>query len=359
MTKTPYNLVSDERLTQLCTWLSEQGYNTDRLSPMSADAGFRRYFRLQTDNGSLIAVDAPPEHEDTATFLKVAHRLHKGGLVTPQVLCYNLEKGFMLQSDLGALHLQDAASGEAAQRLYQEALQSLITIQSQVSSDTLPEYNAAFLQQELDLFPEWYLQKHLQYHCDSDTRQQLQQCFEWCIETALEQPQVFVHRDYHCRNLMVTPDNRIAIIDFQGALRGPATYDLVSLLRDAYIEWPAAFLEPLIETHRQSLGQLTGTEVDPGTYRRWFDLTGLQRHLKILGIFCRLHYRDGKSGYLDSIPLVYKHIQNVCNTYPELEALCRVLDDSSILTTTMAASCACDDVGNAKQQADQGVEPSQ
>lgn len=355
MTKTPYNLVSDERVTELCAWLAGQGYNTDRLSPMSADAGFRRYFRLQTDNGSLIAVDAPPDYEDTATFLKVARRLHKGGLATPQVLCYNLEKGFMLQSDLGALHLQDAAIGEAAQSLYQQALQSLITIQRHVSSDNLPEYNAAFLQQELDLFPEWYLQKHLQYQCDSDVRQQLQQCFDWCIEAALEQPQVFVHRDYHCRNLMVTPDNHLAIIDFQGALQGPATYDLVSLLRDAYIEWPDSFLEPLIETHRHSLEQLTGYEVDSTAYRRWFDLTGLQRHLKILGIFCRLHYRDGKSGYLQNIPLVYKHIQNVCSAYPELAALRRVLDDSSTRNTTMANSCAGDDAANKVRQSDLGV----
>lgn len=344
MTKSPYNFVSDERFQQLRSWLITHGYNTDSLTPLSADAGFRRYFRLQTDSGTLVAVDAPPEYEDTKTFLNVARRLSMTGLNTPDIHCYNLEKGFMLLSDLGSVHLQDIATPgniELAKPLYADALHSLIKMQGNTTTDGLPVYSAQFLRQELDLFPEWYLQKHLQYNCCADTSSQLQSCFDLCIDSAQEQPSVFVHRDYHCRNLMIQSNNDIAIIDFQGAMAGPITYDLVSLLRDAYVEWPETFIEPMLKEHYQSLqttqkktsltttvsGSTTSAlhannaKTSMATYRRWFDLMGLQRHLKILGIFCRLHYRDGKSHYLDNIPLVLKHIKTVCLNYPEFSAL--------------------------------------
>lgn len=334
MTKTPYNFVSDERFQQLRTWLIGQGYNTNNLIPLSADAGFRRYFRLQIDRGTLVAVDAPPEYEDTAAFLNVARRLNKTGLLTPEVHCYNLEKGFMLLSDLGSLHLQDTATPdniEIAQPLYNKALRALIQMQGNTATAGLPVYSAEFLRQELELFPQWYLQKHLQYNGNAKTKKQLQLCFDLCIDSAQEQPAVFVHRDYHCRNLMIQANNDIAIIDFQGAMLGSVTYDLVSLLRDAYVEWPESFIEPMLKMHYQSLqvtlsNTATGStasdkDMNMDTYRRWFDLMGLQRHLKILGIFCRLHYRDGKSHYLDNIPLVRKHVVAVCQNYPELSVL--------------------------------------
>ena len=334
MTKTPYNFVSDERFQLLGSWIGEQGYRFDTLTPMSADAGFRRYFRLQIDSETLIAVDAPPEYEDTARFVEIANTLHKSGLITPVVHCYNLENGFMLLSDLGSLHLQDCASPndtESAQPLYYEALLNLVKMQRNAPTDGLPVYTADFLRQELELFPQWYVRKHHQFKYNATTEKQLERCFDLCIDSALEQPSVFVHRDYHCRNLMIQPDRRIAIIDFQGALVGPVTYDLVSLLRDAYVEWPDPFIDSFLEMHYHSLpttkpinaetGKHTAADTCMRTYRRWFDLMGLQRHLKILGIFCRLHHRDRKSHYLDSIPLVRKHVESVCLNYPEFSVL--------------------------------------
>lgn len=332
MTNSPYNFVSDERLEQLKSWLAAQGYCADTLTPLSADAGFRRYFRLQTDSDTRIAVDAPPQYEDSESFINIANLLRKSGLLTPAVYCYNLEKGFMLLSDLGSQHLQDAATPadtRAAQPLYARALQTLIKIQRKAAAHTLPDYTADFLRQELALFPQWYLHKHLHYKCTTAEEKKLQRCFDYCIDSACEQPQVFVHRDYHCRNLMIQPDQEIAIIDFQGALHGPVTYDLVSLLRDAYVEWPDAFVQAHLDLHYQSLDATllqaeyahTGNPPTRQTYQKWFDLMGLQRHLKILGIFCRLHYRDGKSHYLDSIPLVRKHILNVCANYPDMSVI--------------------------------------
>jgi len=336
MTKTPYNFVSDERFQQLSAWLTEQGFSVDSLSPMSADAGFRRYFRLQIDGGTLVAVDAPPEHEDTASFLKVSNTLKNCGLITPHVHCYNLENGFMLLSDLGSLHLQDAATNDhikSAQSHYMVALQTLIRMQSDAPAVGLPVYTADFLMQELTLFPQWYLHRHLQNRCSSETKKQLKQCFDLCIDSALEQPQVFVHRDYHCRNLMIQSDGSMAIIDFQGAVKGPVTYDLVSLLKDAYVEWPESFLNPLLKLHHSTIHpqKVNHPQTAPSysTYRRWFDLMGLQRHLKILGLFCRLHYRDAKSHYLHNIPLVRKHVENVCLNYPEFSALHDLLLQSS------------------------------
>jgi len=273
MTKTPYNSVSDERLRQLCSWLNGQGYCADTLTPMSADAGFRRYFRLHIDGKSLIAVDAPPEHEDSESFVAIANRLHSSGLVTPKIHGYNLEKGFMLLSDLGSLHLQDAATPAdtaSAAPIYKKALLTLLKIQACTPADGLPEYSADFLRQELQIFTEWYLQRHLNHQCSNATNSLIERCFDLCIESAMEQPVVFVHRDYHCRNLMVQADNEIAIIDFQGALRGPVTYDLVSLLRDAYVEWPETFLAPLLEMHRRSLSELPcRLNVSTSTYRKW------------------------------------------------------------------------------------------
>jgi len=325
MTNSPYNTVSDERLRQLQLWLARQGYRADTLTPMSVDAGFRRYFRLPVEEGSLIAVDAPPQHEDTESFVAIANKLHNSGLITPVVHCYNLEKGYMLLSDLGSLHLQDAATPAdttTAAPLYKQAVLNLLKIQINTSTDGLAAYSADFLRQEIQLFPEWYLQAHLQHRLSPATRQHISRCFDLCIESAMEQPVVFVHRDYHCRNLMVQADQEIAVIDFQGALRGPITYDLVSLLRDAYVEWPETFLNPLLEMHRSSVATLLpGNNITAETYQKWFDLMGLQRHLKILGIFCRLQHRDGKSHYLDSIPLVRKYIETVCLKYSEFSVL--------------------------------------
>jgi len=253
----------------------------------------------------------------------------------------------MLLSDLGSVHLQDTATADNVERalpLYRKALATLIKMQASTPTEGLPIYSPDFLQQELQLFPEWYLQKHMRYTCNTTTKKQLQRCFDLCIESAKAQPEVFVHRDYHCRNLMIQSDDEIGIIDFQGAVYGPVTYDLVSLLRDAYVEWPASFIDPLLDIHRQSLKTLSSGAAYPSkdTYRRWFDLMGLQRHLKILGIFCRLHYRDGKSHYLNNIPLVRKHIESVCQHNPEFSAihdlLMEIPDDKATLYNTSSQS---------------------
>ncbi len=325
MTIIPYNSVNDDRLGQLLIWLKDNGVSSNCLIPASNDAGFRRYFRVKFNGNSLIAVDAPPERENTKQFIEIAKRLELGEIHTPKVHCYSLENGFMLIEDFGSSHLQALVNRSDTTRqntiegdsrtLYNRVLDTLITIQQNICASDLPHYDHDFLTLELGIFTEWYLQHHLNFHPTPDQKRTIDDAFDILVQSALEQPKVFVHRDYHSRNIMLTPENHIGVIDFQDAVCGPATYDPASLLRDAYLDWPIDFQISLMERHRYSLNPIP----DRAVYRRWFDLMGLQRHLKILGIFSRLHHRDEKSHYLKDLPLVRRHIFRVLDSYPELE----------------------------------------
>ena len=320
---------ADVRLQNLARWLQEDlSLSVRQIEPASADASFRRYFRVQAGGESLIAMDAPPDREDSAPFVRVARALDAMGVPVPAIRAMDLERGFLLLSDLGSTHLLGALrAGVAADAAYGPAADALLRMQcsGRAAAAELPPYDAALLAREMALFPDWFLQRHLRVTPDASTVTLLGTVAAALIESALSQPQVFVHRDFHSRNLMVTRDGGVGVIDFQDAVLGPVTYDLVSLYKDCYIEWPRADVVRWVESHRKALHG-SGFDVgDAEQFLRWFDLMGLQRHLKVLGIFARLWYRDGKRGYLADLPLVLRYVLQVTSAYPELATFDRYL----------------------------------
>jgi N-acetylmuramate 1-kinase len=299
------------------------------LESASSDASFRSYWRTVGREPSLIVMDAPPAHEDLGPWLDVAARLVRAGLQAPRVLAQDLEQGFLLLSDLGTQLLLPALDAASVDGLYGLCLDALQAMQTGIAADGLPDYDHARLRAEMELLPAWFIERHLGVTLDTAQRKIIDDCFEALAEAALAQPQVFVHRDFHSRNLMLDRDAggaaRLGIIDFQDAVRGPLTYDLVSLLRDCYIEWPDTRVQAWADTYRQRAQAAGLCDVTPQTFSRWFDLMGLQRHIKVLGIFCRLWYRDGKRGYLDDLPLVWRYTREVGQRHPETRGLVELL----------------------------------
>src|SRR5579863_3482493 len=313
---------SDSRLADLTRWVFEDlGFAGSQIAPASVDASFRRYFRVTRDADTYIAMDAPPEKENLEPFLKVARILLGIGLNVPVVLAQDRKRGFLLLSDLGKRqYLDELAAEGAAQRLYADALGALSAMQlaDPGAMGTLPHYDRAMLMREMELMPEWFLGRHLGLQISAAERGMLNRLFDALAHTALKQPVTFVHRDYHSRNLLVTTDNNPGILDFQDAVAGPVTYNLVSLLKDCYIAWPAPRVRNWALEYREKL--LTGgfaLGASEPEFIRWFDLVGLQRHIKVLGIFARLHYRDGKRQYLMDLPRVLRYTQDAAGEYPE------------------------------------------
>ncbi|TAN08956.1 MAG: aminoglycoside phosphotransferase [Rhodanobacteraceae bacterium] len=294
---------------------------TATIEPASADASARSYWRVRTAGGdSRVLMDAPPGAGDLGMWLDIDLRLRRAGLNAPEVFAADRAHGFLLLSDLGErayLSVLDAANADA---LYADALDALLTMQTHVSASGLPHFDEPFIVRELELMPRWFLERHLGIAVGCGEWDVIELAFRQLINNAVGQPQVFMHRDYHSRNLMQVAGLNPGIIDFQDAVLGPVTYDAVSLLRDCYIAWDDARVRGWAEGHRQRLlgaGALD-PRVDAARWQRWFDLTGLQRHLKVLGIFCRLWYRDGKRGYLKDLPLVWHYVHTVAARYPEL-----------------------------------------
>lgn len=324
------------RLQQLNQWLGSLPealkLNLSTLEPASNDASFRRYFRILTnrdDFPSLIIMDAPVDKEDLNPFINVAQLLSVAGLNVPQVLHINQTDGFLLLSDLGNTTYLSALNQNTANHLYQEANKALVSLQSKADMSKLPIYDEALLQKEMDLFPEWYLGKHLNYNLSPSETQSLSIVFQQLNQNILAQPQVFVHRDFHSRNLMVTPENNPGILDFQDAVKGPITYDLVSLYRDAYIYWEEEQqVDWVIRYWELARKANLPVHADFGDFYRDFEWMGLQRHLKVLGIFARLYHRDGKDGYLKDLPLVLEYTEKVAQRYIALKPLIRILDAS-------------------------------
>jgi N-acetylmuramate 1-kinase len=313
---------SDSRLTLLKQWVSEDlGFGGARIEPASADASFRRYFRLTRGADSYIVMDAPPEKEALEPFVSVARALIGIGLNVPVILARHTERGFLLLSDLGTRqYLEALEAGGDVDRLYADALDALVRLQVRGSeaAQALPPYDRAALRREMELLPEWFLTRHLQATVEAADRAMLDRLFEFLAQSALAQPAVFVHRDYHSRNLLITAESNPGIIDFQDAVRGAVTYDAVSLLKDCYIAWPRERVIEWLLGYRKSLeraGFAIGAD-DP-QFVRWFDLMGLQRHIKVLGIFSRLYYRDGKPGYLNDLPRVLDYAREAAARYPE------------------------------------------
>jgi aminoglycoside/choline kinase family phosphotransferase len=325
----------DPRRHALLAWLHSLpaafGLQPESLRPASSDASFRRYFRLDAAaayGGTLVAMDAPPEREDSRSFVRIARLFGEAGVTTPRILAEDLAGGFLLVSDLGpTTYLQALSAGARAQPLYTDALDSLVRIQAATCADALPPYDRTRLLTELRLFPDWYVARHLGSALDPDERGALERVFESLVGCALAQPAVYVHRDYHSRNLMRMDNGNPGVLDFQDALMGPATYDLASLLRDAYIEWPEEQqIDWAVRYWERARAARLPVPSDFAELWRTMEWVGLQRSLKILGIFARLYHRDGKDRYLADLPKVMRDARRAAERYPEFDALRRLLD---------------------------------
>jgi N-acetylmuramate 1-kinase len=326
----------DPRLHLLREWIGRLAdFDSAGIEVASADASFRRYFRVhRRDGGTCIAMDAPPGKEDLSTYLRVSALLEGCGVHVPRVFAADLTLGCALIEDLGATHMLTALrAGADATRLYGEALEVLAHLQlgGDAASLQLPPYDRAVLLREMQLLPEWYCRRHLGIEPTPAEAELLARTFEWLAQGALAQPQVFVHRDFHSRNLMVIGERSPGVIDFQDALRGPVGYDLVSVLKDCYIDWPRERVEAWVAQHRERLtaGGEAGRALTGESARQflaWFDLMGLQRHIKVLGIFARLYWRDGKTGYLGDLPRTLEYVRQAARLFPELAAFAGFVD---------------------------------
>jgi aminoglycoside/choline kinase family phosphotransferase len=322
-------LAADARHALIADWLrSALGLAVRSLEPASSDASFRRYFRAVVAGGSYIVMDAPADKEDVRPYLKVAALLAATGVHVPRVYAQDVERGLLLLEDLGATsYLARLQAGADPEPLYADALAALVKIQVAGECAPLAPYNRAELLRELSLMPEWFLTRHLGLALGPAEQALLSETFEFLIAEALAQPTVFVHRDYHARNLMVVAEANPGIIDFQDALAGPVGYDLVSLLKDCYIDWPRARVAGWVREYRARLARAGGPAgADDAEFLRWFDLIGVQRHVKVLGIFCRLWYRDGKPGYLGDLPRTLDYVRECCRLYPDLQRFGALLE---------------------------------
>ena len=304
------------------------------LAPASADASFRRYFRAVLDGAwsgapgerSLIVMDAPPAHEDCRPFIHVAQLLAAAGVHAPRVVASDVERGFLLRTDLGTTTFASALDAASAPHLYGDAIDALVRWQRASREHELPTYDDALLRRELALFPDWYVARHLGHPLSPAERDALERTFALLLANNLAQPRVFVHRDYHSRNLMVSAPNP-GVLDFQDAVYGPITYDLVSLLRDAYVEWDEELqLDWAIRYWERARAEALPVRADFADFWRDFEWMGVQRQLKVLGIFARLKHRDGKSRYVEDMPRVLRYVQRAAARYRELDALSALLD---------------------------------
>ena len=323
---------ADARRTALERWLATHlgtnfGASRFTLTPASEDASFRRYFRVQLEDGrTAIAMDAPPHKEDCRPFVRVAHMLRGAGLNAPEVLAQDLSQGFLLLSDLGTrTYLQGLGAQNAAQ-LFGDATDALVRWQLATRAGELPPYDEALLRREMNLFPEWYVTRHRGIELSAQHKDSLETIFQLLVRSALAQPAVYVHRDYMPRNLMVCEPNP-GVLDFQDAVIGPITYDAVSLFRDAFVSWEEAqVLDWSVRYWEKAKRAGLPVEQDYAEFWRAFEWMGLQRHLKVLGIFARIGYRDGKPGYLEDTPRFIAYARSVAGRYSALAPLLRLLD---------------------------------
>jgi len=313
-----------QRQAQLQHWLREPcGFAEFTIEPASGDASFRRYFRVGLPDGrSLIAMDAPPEREDCGPFVEVTGRLAAAGVHVPQILAQDLRQGFLLLEDLGDRLYLSMLNEQTVAQLYADAMAAMLRYQQHGQVEGLPPYDRGLLLREMGLFPDWLLERHLGLELSQAEQALLADSFDRLVESALAQPRVLVHRDYHSRNLLVCRPDNPGIIDYQDAVHGPISYDLVSLLRDCYIRWPPGQVDAWVQDYAQraqQAGLLSGAQ--RASFTEWFDLMGVQRHLKAAGIFARLKHRDGKPGYLGDIPRTLGYIVEVAERRPAVAAL--------------------------------------
>jgi aminoglycoside/choline kinase family phosphotransferase len=319
----------DTRQAQLTQWLEKSLRKSNfHLTPASSDASFRRYFRVHFPEVTLIAMDAPPNQEDCRPFVQIANYLLQIGLHVPQVIAEDLSLGFLVLGDLGDDTYLSKLNNDSAPQLYLDATNALIKMQLAPPPTDLPRYDEALLLREMQLFPDWYVSKHLNTTLNEKQHAALKNTFAVLNKNILAQGKVTVHRDYHSRNLMVTPLDNPGILDFQDAVYGPITYDLVSLLKDAYITWDEAqVIDWAVRYWQPARKAGLPVSTDFSEFYRDFEWMGAQRHIKVLGIFARLAYRDGKTAYLNNMPAVMHYLRTVCHRYMELHPLLRVLNE--------------------------------
>ncbi|MEC8355358.1 MAG: phosphotransferase [Verrucomicrobiota bacterium] len=309
--------VVDERRALLADWLEKKtSLRGGVLSIASADASFRRYFRLLQGGKSYIVMDAPPELEPSLAFVEIGTWMKQAGILVPEIFAQDLELGFLVLSDFGDYHFQDALGDKSWNSLYQLATDELVNFQNSLGSaeKKLPTFSKSWQWKELDIFREWCL--------PDVSKKEFQETFSALVESIDQIPKAFMHRDFHCRNLLICSSNELGIIDFQGAMFGPVTYDLVSLLRDCYVENQEDWISHKVASFQQKLisAGLAFAKVETEEFMHWFDLTGLQRHLKCIGIFNRLKIRDNKPDYMNDVPRVQAYVETVLYRYPELES---------------------------------------
>ncbi len=308
-------------MQEISAWLEGLGWSEYSLKAASSDASFRSYYRVAKDNKSFILMDSSLQKESLVPFLDVQKRLFGAGVRVPKVIEQNLELGYLILEDFGSTHLLDLLNFESEEEYYKKAIDEIISMQK-ANVDGVALYDKEFLLFEMGLMEEWYLQKHLNIFLDKEQKSKLDAVLRYIADQVLAQPQgLFVHRDYHSRNIMIKDDGSLGVIDFQDARNGAITYDLVSLLKDCYYELDESKRKDLILYFRDQ----KATEINDETMIRWVDMMGIQRHIKVLGIFARLYHRDGKNGYLKDIPLTLKYVLDAATKYPQTKDLCSIL----------------------------------
>ena len=319
--------MSSARYQQLVSWLDDNKFDKDSLSTLSEDASFRQYFRVTKNNKSYAVMDCPPEKEDLASFLSITDKLQKAKLNVPDIFESDDKNGFLILTDLGDDLYSKKLNDETVYCLYTDALEAIVKMQTKVDCSGLKEFDSIY-QQENNLFIDWFLEKHLNIQLNEASKKELIVEFDKINSVLQSIPKAFVHRDYHSRNLLVTDINNPGIIDYQDAVVGPVTYDLVSLLKDCYVTWNDGLIEDMMESFFTRMKSSNINNISD--FRYWFEITGLQRHIKAIGIFSRLNYRDSKNNYLNDIPRTYKYMEKVLDKYKELTALNEIFNNLNI-----------------------------
>ncbi|MFV2032267.1 MAG: aminoglycoside phosphotransferase family protein [Gammaproteobacteria bacterium] len=316
-----------DRTRQMTDWLDTLGYRDYTLSPASEDASFRTYHRLQCGEKSWIVMDAPLDREPCDQFIAVAEKLRQARLSAPEIIERDLKAGFLLLTDFGETPYLAVLDAQSEGPLYADALSALLLMQTKIDSEDLPGYDEALLVQEMELFRHWFLRELLGIELNEAQVVQWDSIKQVLVDNALEQPQVFVHRDYHSRNLMKIERHNPGILDFQDAVKGPLTYDLASLLRDCYIDWPAVRVDQLALDYYEFAKVNRLIDVKPTKFMRWFNLMGIQRHLKAIGIFSRLKIRDSKNAYMKDIPRTLDYVHRISAEEMKMVGLYALVSD--------------------------------
>ena len=319
--------MSSTREQELTAWLSDKGYDISSLSVLSADASFRQYYRVNKNDISYAVMDCPAEDQSLDSFLKITEKLQDAKLNVPEIFDCDSSKGFLVITDFGNDLYSRKLNDETVYCLYTDALEAIVKMQTKVDCSGLKDFDS-FYEDENNLFLDWFLKKHLKIKLDSTSSSQINTEFNKINNILKSIPKTFVHRDYHSRNLLITDLNNPGIIDYQDTVMGPVTYDLVSLLKDCYVTWNDGLVEDMLESFFTRMKSNTINNISD--FRYWFEITGLQRHIKAIGIFSRLNYRDGKSGYLQDIPRTYAYMDKVLNKYKELSMLNEIFSNLEI-----------------------------